>query len=399
MAKKVVQTGESGRFAASDFATARLFHSPMSESRPHALLRSLIFLLVTSAVVGAGWWLLQREQAAGAAKPAAAKGAVLISTTKITRENYVLDLDAIGTVRAFESTDISPNVTEAVTALHFEDGDFVKKGALLAELSAAEERAMLASAQATLAEEQREIERLQNLVKDGAAPEARLAERRTLADIAKQKILEAEAKLADRRVLAPFDGWVGLRRISVGALVSPGTVIATLDKVDVVKIDFNVPETHLDSVQAGLPIVARAAALGSKDFQGKVSQLDSRIDPVTRSVAARAEVPNPDLLLKPGMLVMVKLSLAPRESLSMPERALVPVGAKKYVFTPVDGKARQVEVTTGRRKPGFVEILSGLKEGQTIITDGLVGLQNGSLVKVTAEFKEPAAAFNPEEAP
>jgi len=370
----------------------------MSETRPHALLRSLIFLLVTSVVVGAGWWLLQRKKTAGAAKPAAAaKGAALVTTTKIIKENYVLDLDAIGTVRAFESTDISPNVTEAVTALHFEDGDFVKKGTLLAELSAAEEQAMLASAKATLAEEEREIERLKNLVKDGAAPEARLAERRTLADIAKQKILEAEAKLADRQVLAPFDGWVGLRRISVGALVSPGTVIATLDKVDVVKIDFNVPETYLDSVQSGLPIVARAAALSSKDFQGKVSQLDSRIDPVTRSVAARAEVPNPDLLLKPGMLVMVKLSLAPRDSLSMPERALVPIGAKKYVFTPVDDKARQVEVTTGRRKPGFVEVLSGLKEGQTIITDGLVGLQNGAAVKVTAEFKAPAAAFNPEE--
>jgi membrane fusion protein (multidrug efflux system) len=243
-----------------------------------------------------------------AAKPSAAvKGAAPVLSAKVARENYALDLDAIGTVRSFESIDISSNVTESVTQLSFNDGDFVKKGTLLALLSDSEEQAMLASAKATLAEEEREIERLKNLVKDGAAPEARLAERKTLADIAKQKIFEAEAKLADRRITAPFDGWLGLRRISVGALVTPGTVIASLDKIDVVKIDFSVPETYLGTVKPGTAIAARTDSdREQQDTKGKVSHLDSRIDPMTRSVATRAEVPNPDLALKPGMLVMVR---------------------------------------------------------------------------------------------
>lgn len=132
-----------------------------------------------------------------------------------------------------------------------------------------------------------------------------------------------------------------------------------------------------------------------RNFQG-IAQVDSRIDPLMRSVAARAEVPNPKLLLRPGMLVMVKMALEPRMSLSIPERALVPVGSKKFVFAVADGKAKRVEVETGIRKPGVVELTRGLKEGETIITDGLVGLQDGAVVKVSGEYKSPSAAYNPE---
>lgn len=372
----------------------------MPENRPSALIRFLVFLLVTAAVSAGGWiyWKRAQQAAATPSTPKAApKGAQLVTTARVKTENFTLDLDAIGTVQAYESADISSNVTERVTGLFFNDGDHVQQGTLLATLSDSEEQAMLASAKATLAEEEREIARLQNLVKDGAAPEARLAERRTLADIARQKILEAEAKLADRRISAPFDGWLGLRRISVGALVTPGAVIAQLDKIDVVKIDFSVPETYLGLVKAGTAISARAETAKNRRFEGKISRLDSRLDPVTRSVAARAEVPNPDLVLKPGMLVMVTLVGEPRLSLAIPERSLVPVGSKSYVFAITDNQAGRIEVKTGRRKPGSVEILSGLTEGQVIVADGLPDLQDGNTVKVTGEYAGPVKAFNPEQ--
>lgn len=369
----------------------------MSENRPSALLRSLAFILVTGGVVAGGWVFLKRHEPTTAKPSAAVKGAAPVLSAKVAKENYALDLDAIGTVRSFESIDISSNVNESVTQLSFNDGDFVKKGTLLALLSDSEEQAMLASAKATLAEEEREIERLKNLVKDGAAPEARLAERKTLADIAKQKIFEAEAKLADRRITAPFDGWLGLRRISVGALVTPGTVIASLDKIDVVKIDFSVPETYLGTVKPGTLITARTDSDRERRYEGKVSHLDSRIDPVTRSIPTRAEVPNPDLALKPGMLVMVRLVLEPKMSLSIPERALVPIGAKAYVFAIEDSLAKRTEVKTGRRMPGFVEITSGLSEGQLIVADGIVGLQDGAAVKVAGDYGGPVKPFNPEQ--
>lgn len=369
----------------------------MSE-KPSLWLRMLMFLLVSGVLAAGGAWYLRRTQPGAAANMAAkAKGAADVLTAKVTKDDYALDLEAIGTVRAFESIDISSNVTETVTQLSFNDGDFVKQGTLLATLSDSEEQAMLASAKASLAEEDREVTRLQKLVEDGAAPEARLAERKTLSDIAKQRIFEAEAKLKDRRILAPFDGWLGLRRISVGALVSPGAIIACLDKIDVVKIDFAVPETYFGSVKQGTQISARSVAAAGQAFEGKVAHMDSRVDPVTRSISARAEVANPDLALKPGMLVMVTLAVEPKLSLSIPERALVPVGAKAFVFAVEGDKAKRHEVRTGRRKPGYVEILSGLSEGQVIIADGLVGLQDGNAVKVGGEYGGPVKAFNPEQ--
>lgn len=371
----------------------------MSENRPAPLVRFIVFVIISGAVAAGAWVFWQQQQKKAVVAPATtarARGAQVVTSAKVIRSDYTLDLLAIGTVAADESIDLSANVTETVTALHFEDGQQVKKGALLVELSSSEEEAAISAARSQLTEHEREITRLQSLVKDGAAPEARLEERRTLADVAKQNILEAEARLTDRRIVAPFDGWLGLRRISVGALVSPGTVIVALDKIDRVKIDFSVPETYLALIKPGATIEAHTQGTKDRLFKGTLTQLDSRIDPVTRSVAARAVTPNPELLLKPGMLVTATLRVEPRLSLSIPERALVPIGSKAFVFVISEEKARRVEVTTGRRKPGYVEVLSGVSENQLIVADGLVGLQDGMAVKVTGEFAGPVKAFDPE---
>jgi membrane fusion protein (multidrug efflux system) len=368
----------------------------MSESKPSALTHFVVFLIATGAVAVGGWAFWKKQTEVPPVKAVVAKPAANVITAKVERTNYATDIEAIGTVLADESAAISPNVTETVISLNFNDGQHVKKGDVLAMLSDAEEQAMLSSAKTALTEEEREVKRLQSLVKDGAAPEAKLQERQTFAEVAKQKIREAEAKLADRRIVAPFDGVLGLRRISVGALVSPTTIITTLDKIDTVKIDFSIPETALTTLKIGNEITAFAEAVRDKKFKGKLAQLDSRIDPVTRSVAARAEVPNADGALKPGMLVMVHLAMEPRLSLSIPERALVPVGSKAFVFTIVGEKAKRVEVKTGRRKPGYVEIESGVNEGQIVISDGLVGLQDGAAIAVVGTFKKPVDAFNPQ---
>jgi membrane fusion protein (multidrug efflux system) len=325
-----------------------------------------------------------------------------VKTAVVGPEDYAWPLRVVGTVIAEESSDLSANVTETVSELHFDDGDQVRQGQLLARLGDAEEEALLASARAVLAEEEREAERLAGLVAEGAAAEARLAERRTSVDIARQRILEAEARIADRRIVAPFDGRVGLRRISPGALVRPGTVIATIDKVDVVKIEFAVPETVLGTVGPGTGIVATTEAARDRTFPGQVETLDSRIDSLTRSVLARARVPNPDLALRPGQLAMVELRLEPRRSLSVPERALVPAGAKQQVFVVHgDGEAARVrltEIRVGRRKPGQVEVTDGLRAGDRVVTDGLVGLLDGAPVRLAGEYQGPVPALNPERA-
>ncbi|MCB1224199.1 MAG: efflux RND transporter periplasmic adaptor subunit [Verrucomicrobiales bacterium] len=370
-----------------------------SPARPSILLRLLVFALVCAAVGAAGWWFWQKQSAPASKGPSRkATGPKAVKVAQVTPQNFAVEVTAIGSVRALESTDISANVTETLVSLNFDDGDHVEKGALLAQLSDAEEQAQLSSARAALAEQEREVTRLSGLVKDGAAPAAQLAERETLAELARERIRVVEAQLEDRRIVAPFEGWVGLRRISPGALVSPGTVITSLDQIDTVRIDFNLPETVLRAVKPGTPLSARADAAGTERFTGTLSHLDSRVDAITRSVAARAELPNPDHALLPGMLVTVSVPVAPNAAPALPERAIVPIGTKSYVFTinPTDQAARRLEVRTGRRKPGFVEVLDGVKAGEEVITDGLVGLQPGAIVRVEGRFEKPAPAFNPE---
>lgn len=323
-----------------------------------------------------------------------------VKVAKVNRAQFADEVEALGTVRALESIDLSPNVTETVKKLHFEDGDFVKKGQLLAELNDTEEQAMLAAAQAQLAEPSREAERLRGLVKGGAVSEVRLQGYETQIDVARQKIEEIEAQITDRRIEAPFDGVLGFRRISVGALVSPGDVITTIDVLHPVKYDFTVPETFLSDLKPGLETVAYSDAWPDVEFRGKVTQIDSRVNPVTRSVTVRSELPNEDMKLRPGMLMTTVLAKNPSNSLAVPERSLVALQRNQFVFVveEIDGAkvARRVPIEVGRREPGIVEILSGVEEGQLVVTDGLLGLRDGAAVEVIGEFEGPAKPYTPE---
>jgi membrane fusion protein (multidrug efflux system) len=368
----------------------------MPEDRPPLILRLAVFLAVSALVAAGGWWGWTQSQRAAVVVAAKAKGAQRVIKAKVTRENFAVDLVAVGTALADEAADISANVTETVTALHFVDGQKVSKGDLLVELSDAEEQAALGAAKAELAEHEREMARLRDLVRDGAAAQARLEERMTLLDVAKQRVIQAQARVTERRITAPFEGYLGLRRISVGALVSPGTVIVSLDKIDSIKVDFSVPETYLGLIKPGDLVKAVSDSAQSTQVEGRLLQLDTRIDPATRAVAARAVFENRALQLRPGMLLTARMQVAPRSSLAVPERALVPVGEKAYVFAIEAGRAKRVEIKAGRRRPGILEVLSGVNQGVEVVADGLVGLQDGMAVEVSGEYQGPVAAFRPE---
>jgi membrane fusion protein (multidrug efflux system) len=367
------------------------------------LKQLLVILAALAAIAAVGWWVwdLQRSRhAAATSAPASAAKLARVTTVKIETRPFTDQIEAVGTLLAQESASISANVTEAVVELRFDDGQPVKAGDILARLDSVEEEATREAARAALAEQSREINRLSDLVKQGAAPAVRLEERETLAELARRRLEEAEAKLADRKIVAPFDGIVGLRRISVGALVTPGTVIATLDQISRMKLDFTVPESFLSDLKPGLKIAAVSTAYPDRKFEGTVTQIDSRIDPVTRSVAVRAEIPNPDGELRPGMLMTTLLHRNPRTSPAVPERAVVPVGRESFVYlvrrTP-DGKAsaERVPIKAGAREPGIVEALSGLKPGDEIVTDGVMGLTTGAPLQIDGEFGGASPAYNP----
>jgi len=194
--------------------------------------------------------------------------------------------------------------------------------------------------------------------------------------------------LRDRLILAPFAGVVGLRNVSVGALIEPGDVITTLDDDSVMKLDFTVPSIFLASLKTGLPIVATSPAFGKLQFEGNVSSIDSRIDPVTRAIVVRAILPNPERLLKPGLLMHVTLLKNPRDALVIPEEALIPSGRVNHVLVVHQSGDSTVvyrrQVTIGNRRPGEVEIVEGLEAGEFVVVDGTLRARPGQPVTITA---------------
>jgi membrane fusion protein (multidrug efflux system) len=303
---------------------------------------------------------------------------------------FVDSVQALGTAHANESVAITAKVTETVRRISFTDGQMVKKGDVLVELTDAEEAAQLDEARATYDEAVKQLTRVRDLVKRGTAAQTTLDTQRSLVDQAKARIDAIEVRLADRLIRAPFDGRLGLRQISVGALVTPGTVITTLDDILTLKLDFTVPEVYLDTIKPGQQVLAQTAAFPNRQFEGEVAAVDTRIDPVTRSAKVRALLPNKEGELKPGLLMTVNVTRSRDKLLAVPETAVSDLGSRSYLFVLADGNhARQREVTLGRRKPGFVQIISGLAVDELVITQHQENLRDGDMVRVTPSGNTP----------
>ena len=297
-------------------------------------------------------------------------------------------IEALGTLRAKESVALTASVTETVSALHFDDGDRVKAGRILAEMTSAEEQAQLKEVRALVEEAQSQYRRVQSLATQGTAAKSLLDERRREWETARARLVAIESRLSDRLIRAPFNGVVGLRNISVGALVEPGDVITTLDDDSVMKLDLSVPSIYLGSLQPGLEVLATTRAYGAREFSGVVRSVDSRVDPITRSLIVRVLLPNAERLLKPGMLMQVTLRKDPRRTLVISEAALMPEGREQFVLVAVpDGEGHKIErrqVRIGSRRAGEVEILEGLMENEMVVTHGTLRVSPGQKVEVRA---------------
>lgn len=330
------------------------------------------------------------------------KGALpQVFVANVEREEFSDTIEALGTLRAQESVELTATVTEIISAIHFEDGQRVEAGHVLVEMTNTEEHAMLSEARSQLAEAKSQYQRLQPLLAEGAASASVVDARKNEYETAKARKQAIQSRMSDRLIAAPFSGIVGLRNISVGALVEPGDVITTLDDDSEMKLDFTVPSTLLKEVRVGLPIQASAPGLAADLVEGKVVSVGSRIDPVTRSVTVRAILPNPERVLKPGLLMTVRLSSNPRMTLVIPEESLVPKGKTTSVFVVREQEGENIlekrEVTIGSRRSGEVEILTGLKEGEKVVTHGTISAKDGQKVTVSAEEKndEPLAELLP----
>jgi membrane fusion protein, multidrug efflux system len=315
---------------------------------------------------------------------------VPVVAIEIERKAWIDTIQALGTAQANESVSITAKVTETVARVGFSDGDQVEAGQVLVALTDRAEVAQLEEAQAAFVEAQRQYQRTAELVQQGMLNVSALDQQIAARDAARARSEGIRARLSDRVITAPFAGVLGLRRVSTGTLVTPGTVITTLDDVSRIKLDFSLPETFLGSVSQGQTVSARAAAFPEREFEGVVSSIDSRVDPVTRAITVRAEVPNPEGRLRPGMLLTVTVYSAPRQSLVVPELALVQVGARHFLYRiDEEERARQIEVRVGARRSGEVELLGGVNEGDVIVVEGTVRLRDGSRVSRVEPAQTP----------
>jgi membrane fusion protein, multidrug efflux system len=312
---------------------------------------------------------------------------------------FVDRIEAVGTAFANEQVTLAAPVTERIVSLNFDDGQFVRRGQTLAVLAAGQENAQLAEAQARAREAGQQLQRVQTLRERGFATKTSLDQQVAAAASARAQAAEARASIGDRVIAAPFSGWVSLRTISPGAVVQAGTEIATVSDLSQIKLDFSVPETLLPVVTPGLGIEAISAAFPDQPFRGTIDTIDPVLDPNTRAVKVRAILPNPDLKLKPGMLLTVAIESAPRLGLSVPELAVVGEGEARYVYAVgPGGQVKRTPVRTGTRMAGRIEILEGLRPGQRVVTEGVVKVSDGMKVRLAGPQNAVPARQRPQAA-
>src|SRR5690606_34671776 len=342
----------------------------MQNSLLHRLSLAAAPLLAALALAACGG-----NDAAGAARGG---GTATVTTALVAEEPWSDTIDALGTVAARESIVVTAKVSETVDRVHFESGDVVEQGAVLVTLSGNQQQAALNAAEAAATEAERLYLRQEQLAEQRLISTAMLDAQRATRDAARARVAEIRANLGDRSIRAPFAGVLGIRRVSPGALVQPGTEIASLDDVSRVYVDFPVPEVQLANLATGQRLTGRSSAWPGRGFDGEAARVGTRVDPNARAVTVRGTFPNADRALRPGMLVRVRLDRPARRALVVPEIAVVQVGRDSFAWrVRRDRAVAQVRLEAGGRVAGRAEVARGVGEGDRIVGDGTGELRPG----------------------
>lgn len=343
--------------------------------------------VVAGLVVG-GYFYWQHEYktpGSGVAAPAGDQQApaIRVEAVKVSIGPMVREIGAIGTLRSNESVIIRPEIAGRIAAIAFSEGQRVTEGQPMVRLDDTTYVAQLRRAEANLVLSEANSRRAVMLYAQGAGTERARDEAAAKLQADQAEIQLARAILAKTVITAPFDGTVGLRKVSVGAYVAPGQDIANLESIHPIKVDFRVPEIFLAAVRVGQTLAVLADAFPGRSFTGEVYAIDPLIDEAGRSILLRAVVDNAGMVLRPGQFV--RISLVVKETanaLMVPEEALVPRGSEVVVYRVVDGKAVPATVIIGNRRSGKVEITEGLSPDDVVVTAGQMKLRPGAAVAV-----------------
>ena len=295
-----------------------------------------------------------------------------VEAVTLKAENLARGLSTVGTLRADEAVVIRPEITGRISRIHFNEGQRVAAGAPLFSLDASVLGADVNEARATLENARRANARVGQLASEQLISRSDADKARADLGVSQARAASASAQLAKASIRAPFGGVVGLREVSVGAVVGPGEALVNLVRLDPMEVDFSVPEGDLPRIATGQKVSVSVDAFPGELFDGEVAAIEPVIDANNRSVKLRARINNPGYKLRPGQFARVALGTAQEQGTAvlLPEEALMQEGQTRFVYTIVDGKAKRVEIRTGQRVPGKVEVISGLKAGDQVITAG-----------------------------
>lgn len=316
-----------------------------------------------------------------------------VVTERVLIADFPVTLQALGTAKANESVNITPQVSDVITALHFSDGQGVEAGTVLARLNSNEQKARLNEININLAEAERQLTRIKNLALSNSTSAQLLDEQEARVKALNAQREVAQENLDKRQIVAPFSGKLGLRQVSLGAYVKPGDVLTTLDDLATIKVDFAISERHLPTVEKGQTVFAESVAYPGIQFTGRITNVDTRIDPATRSFNIRTEIDNSQQQLRPGMLLTVILQKRVLSTLVIDEKALVPEQDNQFVFKVVDGKAVKTQVIIGERRPGRVQILSGISENDEVVVQGTLRIRDGSGLRILRTNNAPSSSI------
>ena len=328
-----------------------------------------------------------------------------VTSAVVMEEDWAPILSSVGSVSAVEGAIVSTELGGVVSAIDFENGGIAKKGDVLLKLDTSAEEAQLHSAEADLELARADFARSGDLAKNKVISKAELDAAATKYKQKAASVDQMRSMMSKKEVRAPFDGQLGIRQVNVGQMINAGQQVVPLTSLDPVYVDFALPQQHVSRLSPGLDAQVRTDSLGGREFKGKLTAINSTVDPVTRNVSVQATLENPDHALRPGMFAKVQVVLPEKNrTLVVPGTAVsyAPYGDSVFVIEKKKdektGKESQVLrqqfVRMGESRGDLVSISKGLKAGETVVSAGVFKLRNGVMVTINNELA-PKPELNP----
>lgn len=383
-----------------------------SERKASTTKRMIIMVIIVGLLLAAliGWnvmgQIMGRKFAASMKPPPQT-----VSTMKVTSQSWQPEQASVGSLRAVRGADLAFDVSGIVTRVNVKSGDEVRQGQLLVELNADEIIAARRQLEANSALLKTTLERARQQLAYKGISQAEFDSAAASLKAAQAGIAQQNALIGKRQLRAPFDGRIGIVTLTPGSYLNAGTSVATLQHLDPVFVDFNVPQRSLGELRIGQKVSITAEGLRDQRFEGTVTAVSPKIDPSTRNVQVEASFANPQQLLRPGMFANVALQVGNEQRyLTLPQGAVTfnPYGETVFIVVPSETKndkgesdpptAQSVFVTTGERRGDQIAVLTGIKEGDEIVTSGQLKLKNGTSL-IIDNTHQPAneAAPTPQE--